>query len=129
MNIAFARSTVAAFAVQIEQFTEPNTTKSAKRVRAVSNCVQHAYPDSVGTVSISVYIEGDLLTIVIEDQGVGIENVELAKTTEFTTKPDENLGWGFNFMEACMDEISVESYPGKGTKLTMKKRPHANDAQ
>ncbi|HOP53059.1 MAG TPA: anti-sigma F factor [Bacillota bacterium] len=130
VNIAFARSTVAAFAVQIEQFTEAEYNEIRKAVsEAVSNCVQHAYPDSVGTVSVSVYIEGDLLTIVIEDQGVGIENVELAKTTEFTTKPDENLGWGFNFMEACMDEISVESYPGKGTKLTMKKRPHANDAQ
>ena len=61
MNIAFARSTVAAFAVQIEQFTEAEYNEIRKAVsEAVSNCVQHAYPDSVGTVSISVYIEGDL---------------------------------------------------------------------
>ena len=31
-------------------------------------------------------------------------------------------GWGFAFMEAFMDELEVESEPGKGTTVRMKKK-------
>ena len=34
----------------------------------------------------------------------------------------ERSGMGFSFMEAFMDEVTVESKPGQGTKVTMKKR-------
>ena len=41
----------------------------------------------------------------------------------YTTKPDEERsGMGFAFMEAFMDELSVESEPGKGTTVCMRKR-------
>ena len=41
----------------------------------------------------------------------------------YTTKPDEERsGMGFAFMEAFMDELSVESTPGKGTTVFMQKR-------
>ena len=40
----------------------------------------------------------------------------------FTTKPEqERSGMGFAFMEAFMDTVEVESEPGKGTKVKMKK--------
>ena len=40
----------------------------------------------------------------------------------FTTKPElERSGMGFSFMEAFMDEISVESELGKGTTVKMYK--------
>lgn len=32
------------------------------------------------------------------------------------------FGKGFLFMEAFMDEVTVESEPGKGTAVTLKKR-------
>ena len=57
------------------------------------------------------------------DYGVGIEDVELAMQPMYTTKPDEERsGMGFAFMEAFMDELEVESAPGKGTTVWMKKR-------
>ena len=41
----------------------------------------------------------------------------------FTTDPEgERSGMGFSFMEAFMDEVSVESEPDKGTVVTMKKK-------
>ena len=41
----------------------------------------------------------------------------------YTTKPDEERsGMGVAFMEAFMDELSVESKPGKGTTVRMQKR-------
>ena len=40
----------------------------------------------------------------------------------FTTRPElERSGMGFAFMEAFMDEVTVESQPGKGTTVHMKK--------
>ena len=40
----------------------------------------------------------------------------------YTSKPElERSGMGFAFMEAFMDELFVESEPGKGTTITMRK--------
>ncbi len=129
VNIAFARSTVAAFAVQIDSFTEAEYNEIRKAVsEAVSNCVQHAYHNAPGFVEISVYIEKSILKIVVEDQGVGIEDIDLAKESEYTTIPGENLGLGFDFMAACMNEIKIDSQMGKGTKITMIKIPEKQDA-
>ena len=59
----------------------------------------------------------------IIDRGKGIENVEKAMEPLFTTKPEQDRsGMGFAFMEAFMDEVKVDSAPGKGTKVWMKKR-------
>ena len=52
-----------------------------------------------------------------------MEDVELAMQPMYTTRPDEDRsGMGFAFMEAFMDELEVESVPGKGTTVWMKKR-------
>ena len=40
----------------------------------------------------------------------------------FTTLPEQDRsGMGFAFMEAFMDSVEVESEPGKGTRVKMKK--------
>ena len=39
-----------------------------------------------------------------------------------TDTSGERSGMGFSFMEAFMDEVSVDTKPGLGTKVTMKKR-------
>ena len=40
----------------------------------------------------------------------------------FTTKPDlERSGLGFSFMQSFMDEVEVESEPGQGTLVKMRK--------
>lgn len=59
----------------------------------------------------------------MKDHGIGIENVEQAMEPLYTTRPDmDRSGMGFAFMEAFMDEVQVESVPGKGTTVWMKKR-------
>ena len=58
----------------------------------------------------------------MKDQGIGIENVEQAM--DHSIRPGRiwiGPGWGFAFMEAFMDEVQVESVPGKGTTVWMKK--------
>ena len=68
-------------------------------------------------------IAGDVLHIEVRDKGKGIDNVEQAMEPLFTTKPElERSGMGFAFMEAFMDDLEVESAPGEGTCVFMKKK-------
>ncbi|MGN0249337.1 MAG: anti-sigma F factor [Lachnospiraceae bacterium] len=63
------------------------------------------------------------LYVLIEDTGIGIDDVKQAMEPLFTSKPDmERSGMGFAFMEAFMDELYVESQKDVGTKVYMSKR-------
>ena len=63
------------------------------------------------------------MTVTVIDYGVGIENIEKAMEPLYTTRPElDRSGMGFAFMEAFMDELEVESQPGQGTTVRMKKK-------
>ena len=73
-------------------------------------------------MDITADTDGSILTVCIEDQGVGIPDVKTAMEPMFTTDPEgERSGMGFSFMEAFMDQVEVESEPNHGTLVTMKK--------
>ncbi len=60
--------------------------------------------------------------MLVNDEGVGIEDIHKAMEPMYTTKPQlERSGMGFSFMEAFMDELVVSSEINKGTTITMKK--------
>ena len=62
------------------------------------------------------------LTVKVIDNGVGIDNVNLAMQPLYTSRPDlERSGMGFTVMETFMDSLVVESIKGEGTTVTMKK--------
>lgn len=59
----------------------------------------------------------------IEDDGIGIADVEKAMEPLYTTRADQDRsGMGFTFMEAFMDEVKVTSQVGKGTCVHMSKK-------
>ena len=65
----------------------------------------------------------DHVEITIEDFGKGIDDIEKARTPLYTSKPElERSGMGFTVMETFMDSLTVESVPGKGTKVHMTKQ-------
>ena len=66
--------------------------------------------------------EDHSLEVVVRDWGVGIEDVEQARTPLFTTGSEERSGMGFTIMECFMDTLKVRSAPGKGTTVTMGRR-------
>lgn len=129
-NESFARVTVAAFIAQIDptldQLTEIKTVVS----EAVTNAIIHGYEQNpAGVIFISAVIEDDAVDIVIRDEGVGIKDVEEARQPLFTTKPElERSGMGFTIMENFMDDIEVESQPGAGTTIRLKKHLTKNKA-
>ena len=72
--------------------------------------------------SVSEQSEEQKLWVDVIDKGVGIRDVAKAMEPLFTTKPEKDRsGMGFTFMEAFMDEVTVESQVGYGTVVHMKK--------
>ena len=123
VNEGFARAAVAAFASQLDPtLGEIGDIKTAVS-EAVTNAVVHAYPEKLGMVMLRVRILPDeRLEIVVKDHGVGIPDVEKAKTPLYTTGGEERSGMGFTIMESFMDTVKVKSAPGKGTTVTMCRR-------
>lgn len=123
-NESFARVTVAAFVAQLDPTMDELTEIKTVVSEAVTNAIIHGYEnDPEGIIEITVKIDGDLVEMTITDYGVGIENIEEAKQPLFTTKPElERSGMGFTIMENFTDEMVVESAPGKGTTVRLKKQ-------
>lgn len=122
-NEGFARGAAACFAAQLDMtLTELGDVKTAVS-EAVTNCIVHAYPDSVGPILLRLRIlEGGELEIQVKDKGRGIEDVERARQPLFTTGGDDRGGMGFTIMESFTDSMKVRSRVGAGTTVTMRKR-------
>ena len=122
-NEAFARSAVACFVSQLDPtLDELNDIKTAVS-EAVTNCIVHAYPDSIGKVSLRVRLmEDNTVAITVKDWGCGIEDIHKARTPMFTTGNEERSGMGFTIMESFMHDVRVTSRPGRGTSVHMKRK-------
>ena len=123
VNEGFARSAVACFAAQLDPTLEELGDIKTAVSEAVTNCIVHGYPDTIGAITVKCKIlpEG-ILDIVIKDKGTGIADVAQARTPMFTTGGEERSGMGFTIMESFMHELKVTSKPGKGTTVHMKRR-------
>ena len=124
VNEGMARAAVAAFCVQADpSATELADIKCAVS-EAVTNCIVHAYRDTVGEIQmkIQLFAEG-VVRVEIKDHGCGIEDVNVAREPLYTTDAEgERSGMGFAVMENFCDGLRVTSRPGKGTTVTLIKR-------
>lgn len=121
-NESFARVAVGAFAARFDPTLEElNDIKTAVS-EAVTNCIVHAYKDTIGMIYITVSADGNKIKIRIRDRGCGIPDIEKAKEPLFTTGGEERAGLGFAVMESFTDKMSVRSTVGKGTTVTLQKR-------
>ncbi|QUH26011.1 anti-sigma F factor [Serpentinicella alkaliphila] len=122
-NEAFARVVAAAFAAQLDPTIEEIADIKTAVSEAVTNAIIHGYEDHMGSVLLECSINDDILEIIIEDNGKGIEDIQQAREPLFTSKPElERSGMGFTVMETFMDEVEVISEIGKGTRVRMIKK-------
>ena len=122
-NEAFARSAVACFAAQMDPTLDEMGDIRTAVSEAVTNCIVHAYPNSMGTITLRCRILKDnVLDIVIKDKGVGIPDLELARRPAYTTGGADRSGMGFTIMESFMTSLEVSSELGKGTTVHMRRR-------
>ncbi|MFD2657329.1 MULTISPECIES: anti-sigma F factor [Gracilibacillus] len=122
-NEAFARVSVAAFVSQIDPNMDELTEIKTVVSEAVTNAIIHGYEEDPNQyVYISCSLTDQTLSILIEDEGMGIDNIDLAKEPLYTSKPElERSGMGFTIMENFMDKVEIISHPGEGTKVRMTK--------
>ena len=139
-NESFARVAVAAFVSHLNPTLEELADVKTAVSEAVTNAIIHGYenlygygrhgeqppgacPVHPGKVRLKCILEGDVLHIEVEDEGKGIDNLEQAMEPLFTTRPElDRSGMGFAFMEAFMDDLEVDSEPGRGTVVRMIKK-------
>ena len=132
VNEAFARVAVAAFVTPLNPTMEEVSDIKTAVSEAVTNAIIHGYDsefdrenhrEEKNQVYLHCIIEDDVLEVEVRDKGKGIENIEQAMEPLFTTKPElDRSGMGFAFMEAFMDDLEVNSGPGYGTSVVMKKK-------
>ena len=129
VNEAFARAAVAAFAAQLDPHIEELADLKTAVSEAVTNCIVHAYPHSVGEITLRAQLFADgLVKVRVRDRGVGIPDIKQAMEPLFTTLGGERAGLGFAVMESFCDRVTVTSRVGKGTCVTLMRRCDGRDA-
>lgn len=123
VNEAFSRVSVAAFVAQLDPTLEEiNDIKTAVS-EAVTNCIVHAYPGTLGKIYITAAIfENGTVKVKIRDRGVGIPDIEKAMQPLYSSLGGERAGLGFAVMESFTDKVHVLSKEGKGTTVTLEKK-------
>ena len=145
VNESYARGAAAAFLARYDPTVPQLADLKTAVSEAVTNAIIHGYENLAGysrhgesipaysivhpgKVRMHCVLDGDMLSIEITDQGKGIEDIKKAMEPLFTTKPElDRSGMGFAFMEAFMDDLEVESTPGKGTRVHMRKKMRCGD--
>lgn len=128
-NVSLARIAVASFSSAVDfNVSELEEIKVAVS-EAVSNAIIHGYgEDVVGVITLTAELSSNTLEIIVEDQGVGIGNLDRALEPG-AAADSERMGLGFVFMKSFMDEVDVVSNPGLGTRIRLLKKlpsePHA----
>lgn len=122
VNEGMARIAAASFCTQLNPTLEEVADLKTAVSEAVTNCIIHGYEGEVHKIRMDLNLKGREIFVDITDQGVGISDVKKAMEPLYTTKPEkERSGMGFTFMEAFMDEVTVDSEVGVGTSVHMKK--------
>ena len=122
-NEAFARASVAAFAAQLDVTVEELGDIKTVVSEAVTNCIVHAYRDTIGKIYITctVFEEG-VVRISVRDKGCGIDDIKQAREPLYTSLGGERSGLGFSVMESFSDSLRVRSKVGVGTTVTVDKK-------
>ena len=93
---------------------------SVAMYEAEINMVVHA-----GGGEASIDISDTEIKIIMEDHGPGIANIEQAMQEGFSTAPEKvrelgfGAGMGLSNMKRNSDQMTIETVPGQGTKVTM----------
>jgi len=127
-NVSLVRVVVASFLsktnITLDELSDIKTAVS----EAVTNSIEHGYNlENLGEVEVIIKLgKLDDMTyfwVQVIDQGSGIEDIGLATTPTYTTKPElEHAGMGFTIMETFMDEVVIDSKVNEGTSVIMTKK-------
>ena len=121
-NVIVSRGIIASFFmdedVNINIINEVKTIVS----EAVTNAIIHGYKNGEGIVGLNIDYDNNVLKLEVIDKGVGIENIEEARTPLFSTgSSKERAGLGFTIMDIFSDKLEIFSKVNEGTKVAITK--------
>ncbi len=122
VNECFSRVAVASFSSQLDMTVEELGDIKTVVSEAVTNCIVHAYGNTIGKIYITctVFEEG-VIRVSIRDKGCGIPDIAKAREPLYTSVGGERSGLGFSVMESFSDKLRVRSKVGAGTTVTFEK--------
>lgn len=123
INESIARIITAGFIMPLDPTVEQMSDIKTAVSEAVTNSIIHGYEGKEGTVLLELFLEENTITVKVKDDGVGIDDINKAREPLYTSKPEcDRSGMGFTVMESFMDTLHIESFPGRGTTVTMTKQ-------
>jgi stage II sporulation protein AB (anti-sigma F factor) len=123
VNESFSRMAVAAFSAQLDMTIEEMGDIKTVVSEAVTNCIVHAYRNTIGKIYITcIVFEEGIVRVKIRDKGCGIPDIEKAMEPLYTSLGGDRSGLGFSVMESFSDKLSVRSKVGVGTTVTIDKK-------
>lgn len=123
-NEGFARVAVASFISQLDPTLDEISDIKTIVSEAVTNAIVHGYKEKLGIVYIisRIYEDGKI-TIIVKDNGCGIEDINKAMEPLYTScDTGERAGMGFTIMQNFSDNLKVYSKPGAGTRVVMERK-------
>lgn len=123
INEGFIRNSVISFIMPMNPTMDEVVEIKTIVSEGVTNAIIHGYDrDIYQDVIVEAKINENILTLIIEDHGCGIENIQQASTPLFSTRPnEEHAGMGLSIIDALADEFEIHSSKNTGTKLIIKK--------
>ena len=115
-DVVLARQKVRQWAIELK-FTLVDQTKL---VTAASELARNALDHGKGgemTIEVLAFGAKSGLRLTFQDRGPGISDIERALTDGFTT--GSGMGLGLGGSKRLVNEFSIESEVGKGTKVTV----------
>lgn len=130
-NVDYVIATITAFVSIVEPSDIDIEAIEIAVTEAVKNAIVHGYGNvendseiyNPGKVRVCCVLEDDSLYIEVVDNGKGIDNMDKALESLYTSQSEQqHLGRGFVSMENYMDTLWVKSEPGVGTTVQMTRR-------
>lgn len=127
--LAILRRFVAAVAAE-SGFSEDDVMKIELSVdEACSNIVRHAYPAEAGgdkRLELKLRLDPDGLTVFVRDDGRGGPPAQFRGAADIEAYRRDGRprydGLGLLIMRQFMDEVGIDTAPGRGAAITMRKR-------
>lgn len=127
-NVSVARGIISSFLsnedITVNVYNEIKTVVS----EAITNAIVHGYQnDNSKYVSFDCILNNNLLTMIIKDDGIGIEDIDKAKEPLYSSlSSEERAGLGFTIMEIFSDNLEIISKLGEGTTIKIEKKLKMN---
>ena len=120
-NANVAIETLSKFIANNLIFGEVASNIKTAVAEAINNVVDHAYKGNnykFDNIILYCRLDENKLSVTVSDKGIGIDDLNKAKTPLFTTGSEfDHSGMGFTIIEQFSDKVHIISKPGLGTKV------------